>query len=253
MNKNFEIHYKVKEHFNFLLDHYNEEQILGVFLYGSQNYDLDTENSDVDTKAIYIPTFEEVVFNKPVSVKYDLPNGECCEIKDIREIIKNFKKQNINFIEILFTDYFVLNPRYEEIWKNYFIEFREGIARYDIDKAIHSMTHQALHTLKQAMTSDDAEKKISNVIRLIYFINKYVCERPYKECIIPTDDARDFILNTKKGHYNSDEYFFGIRILETILEGYAEMDYSYLVDKDKQEEYDSLMKEAVLKLIKLNL
>ena len=48
---------RVKEHYMYLLANYPERSILGVFLYGSQNYNLATENSDVDTKAIYIPPF----------------------------------------------------------------------------------------------------------------------------------------------------------------------------------------------------
>lgn len=35
---------------------YTEKQILGIFVYGSQNYGTATENSDVDTKAVIIPT-----------------------------------------------------------------------------------------------------------------------------------------------------------------------------------------------------
>ena len=33
-------------------------------LYGSQSYNLDTENSDVDTKAIILPTIEEYILMK---------------------------------------------------------------------------------------------------------------------------------------------------------------------------------------------
>ena len=57
----------VYRHYKHVCSHYNEDHILGVFLYGSQNYALDNGDSDVDTKAIYIPTFKEVVFNKPIS------------------------------------------------------------------------------------------------------------------------------------------------------------------------------------------
>ena len=55
----------LQEHKQAVLDAgFPEESILGVFLYGSQNYDLAHENSDVDTKAIYIPTIEECIFEK---------------------------------------------------------------------------------------------------------------------------------------------------------------------------------------------
>ena len=42
--------------------------VLGVFLQGSQNYHLDYAGSDIDTKAIIIPTLDDIVLNKqPVS------------------------------------------------------------------------------------------------------------------------------------------------------------------------------------------
>ena len=46
---------------NLLRKGYKEENILGIFAYGSQNYNLDTENSDWDTKAIIVPSFRDLV------------------------------------------------------------------------------------------------------------------------------------------------------------------------------------------------
>ena len=37
---------------------FNEEDIVGVFLYGSQNYNLDRENSDIDIKVITLPSLD---------------------------------------------------------------------------------------------------------------------------------------------------------------------------------------------------
>ena len=58
---------KLELHKKEVLKYYPEDQLLGVFLYGSQNYGINTETSDVDTKAILIPTFKELIFNRPVS------------------------------------------------------------------------------------------------------------------------------------------------------------------------------------------
>ena len=38
--------------------------VVGIFLYGSQNYNLDYEGSDIDLKAIVIPNINDIVFNK---------------------------------------------------------------------------------------------------------------------------------------------------------------------------------------------
>ena len=78
---------KLQAHYECACGHFNKDQILGVFLCGSQNYNTDLPTSDVDSKAIYIPTLQELAFDKPVSVELELPNGEHCEVKDIREMI----------------------------------------------------------------------------------------------------------------------------------------------------------------------
>ena len=247
---------RVKEHYDFVCEQYNEDQILGVFLYGSQNYNLHTELSDVDTKAIYIPTLAELAFEKPISKELHLPNGEHCEVKDIREIIKNFKKQNINFIELLYTDYCILNDKYKKLWLETFVVARECIARYDVHQGIHSMSHQALHTLRQAVNSHDGAevaKKISNAMRLLYFLERYVRGESYIKCLVPEGDAHMRILNMKKRTAAlSDVYFCAYEILKTSLEGYAEGDYKFLVDSENKKMVDELMNKATLEMIKLN-
>lgn len=157
--KDAKIMKRVQEHYDYLTQLYPPEQILGVFLYGSQNYGTDTENSDVDTKAILVPTLEDLCLSNPVSKEIHLPNDEHCEVKDIREMVKQFRKQNINFIEILFTKYKIINLRYANTWHEYFISQNESIARYDECKCLKSISGQAKHTIRQ---NPKDGKKISN-------------------------------------------------------------------------------------------
>lgn len=89
-------------------------EVLGVFMVGSQNYELDIENSDIDTKAIVIPKINDIVLNKqPESRLIVLENSEHIEVKDIREMFKCLLKQNINFLEILFSKSSYINPECE--------------------------------------------------------------------------------------------------------------------------------------------
>ena len=167
---------------NLLRKGYKEENILGIFAYGSQNYNLDTEDSDWDTKAIVVPSFRDLVLEDTVSEQIEIYNiyngiyccdkdstGEHCEVKDIREMVNMFKKQNINFIEILFTEYKWINPIYKDIWKKYFEDNRERIAYYDMYKTLESICGQSLHTIKQNPTNG---KKIANAYRLYIFLMK---------------------------------------------------------------------------------
>ena len=170
---------RVKEHYMYLLANYPERSILGVFLYGSQNYNLATENSDVDTKAIYIPTFEEISLNKtPISKELHI-KGEHCELKDIRLMWQMWKKQNMNFVECLFTNCVKLNPNYETLYFSTIFPHRDEIARYDEKAAILSTIYQTEHTIRQIKMeeSDKIGKKLANGYRLVNF-----CESFYIDC-----------------------------------------------------------------------
>ena len=113
---------RLKEHMQEVINRgYDEERILGIFLYGSQNYGFATEKSDVDSRVIIFPTFEEFCLQKDwVSKTIELENGEHIDIKDIRLMHDCFRKQNINFIEILFTKYRYLNPEYKSLYQPMF-------------------------------------------------------------------------------------------------------------------------------------
>jgi predicted nucleotidyltransferase len=59
MNKNEKIMNRLQEHYDEVIKMGYE--VVGVFLQGSQNYDLDYENSDIDSKAIILPKFNDFV------------------------------------------------------------------------------------------------------------------------------------------------------------------------------------------------
>ena len=153
---------RLEAHYKRACDHYGEENILGVFLYGSQNYNTNTENSDVDTKCILIPDLYHLAC-KPYNPSHLSVDGEICECMTIQHMVANWKKQNINFVEIMFTPYCIINSKFEQTWDNFLNLYREKIARYDVKKAILSMGHQALHTYKQ----DPSDfKKQMNMLRI---------------------------------------------------------------------------------------
>lgn len=112
-----EIKERLMEHYEEALQYFPEDQIVGIFLQGSQNYGLDTMNSDVDTKLIVVPSFKDICLNrKPVSTTHVRANNEHIDFKDVRLYMETFRKQNLNFLEILFTDYCWINPMYVEQW-----------------------------------------------------------------------------------------------------------------------------------------
>lgn len=180
---------RVQKHYDKAIEHYGAGAVLGVFCYGSWNYNTALENSDVDTKCILIPNLYSLAI-KPYEVKHLHIDDEVCECMSIMHMVANWKKQNINFVEIMFTDYCIINPLYQEVWYGYFSkEMRERIARYDIAAAVKSMSHQALHTMHQDPTD---LKKLMNTARIANTLANLVTNRDksYKDIIWQNENIR---------------------------------------------------------------
>ena len=172
--------------------------VLGVFLQGSQNYQLSYNGSDIDTKAILIPSFEDFVLNKkPVSTTLIKEDNSHIDIKDIRLMNNCFFKQNINFIEILFTKYKYLNPEYKEIYQPMF-DNNERIAHYNNYAAVNCIAgmvyekHKAMEhpypTLIEKIEKYGYDnKQLHHILRCEEFLKRYINGVPYAECLIPTN------------------------------------------------------------------
>lgn len=188
---------RMQEHYNRGVELYGESRIVGLFLQGSQNYGLDYEGSDIDTKLILTPTLEDIIFNrKPVSTTHVMENEEHLDAKDIRLYIQTFRKQNLNFLEILFTEFKIVNPQYEKMW-NVLVEHREEIARYNEYQAIKSMKGIAMekyHAMKHPYPSKLAliedhgydGKQVHHLIRVEDYIDRYIRGHSYESCLQPS-------------------------------------------------------------------
>ena len=189
---------RVKGHYDEALNYFPKEQIVGVFLQGSQNYKLDIEGSDVDTKLILVPSFKDIALNKkPVSTTHVRANDEHTDWKDIRLYMETFRKQNLNFLEILFTDYYIINPLYEEQW-NRLIEAREEIAHMNPYRAVKSMKGVAMekwHAMEHPYPSKvDVlakygydPKQLHHLFRVEEYLTRYINGETYKDCLIPKE------------------------------------------------------------------
>lgn len=238
-------------------------EVVGTFLQGSFNYGggMSDEQSDVDTKCLVLPSFEDVCLNrKPVSFTHMRENNEHIDIKDIRLYIECFRKQNINFVEILFTEFKIINPKYAVPMQK-LIEARENIGRYNVEAALNCMVGMALEKLKALEHPYPATKakidkygfdgkQLSHILRLDEFMGKYMAGVPYEKCLISNQQSR--LLDIKRNR-------------NIVLEEARQLasDYSasmkktrnkYLKGKvfSKDEEIDTLFDEFLVDCMKIN-
>lgn len=201
---------ELKKHYEEALKYFDEHHIVGIFLQGSQNYGLDVDGSDIDTKLIVTPTFKEIVrADNPISTTHIMDNDEHIDFKDVRLYIKTFLKQNPNFLEILFTRYFYINPLYKDLWMQ-LVEHREAIARYDIFanvKAIRGVALEKYHSMEHRYPSKMEiidkygydPKQLHHILRMEGFLNNYLKGLSYEGCLIP--DNYELLAEIKSGLY----------------------------------------------------
>lgn len=207
-----EVKNRIKEHYEILEKEGYE--IVFLALQGSQNYGLSYEGSDVDTKAIVLPSFGDIVYNKvPKSFTKILDNDEHIDVKDIRIMFENFKKQNVNYLEILFTKYIIINEKYKDLVKPLF-ENREIIAHFNTNQAIRCMAGMSMEKLKALQhpyptIKEKVEKygydnkQLHHILRMNDFIKRYVAGESFENCLIPTN--KEYLLNIKKTFMNVDQ------------------------------------------------
>lgn len=199
---------QLQDHYQESLQLFNEKEIVGIFLQGSQNYKLDYEDSDIDSKLVIVPKLEDICLNKkPISFTHCRDNNEHIDCKDVRLYIEIFSKQNMNFLEILFTDFFIINPMYAEQW-NRLRDYREAIARMNPYRAIKAMKGVALEKFyamehRYPSKADIVDKygydgkQVSHLLRVDDFLERYIAGESYQSCLIPSPDKYERIMNYK--------------------------------------------------------
>lgn len=191
------------------------KHIVGIFYQGSGNYGLDYEGSDVDTKCIVTPTFKEIALaRKPISTTHIRANDEHVDMKDIRLYVQTFRKQNLNFLEILYTKYcWFPNYSFLEQWSR-LIEHREEITHYDPVRSVKSMMGIASekyfameHHYPARMAWIEKygydPKQLHHLLRVSEYLDRYLAGEPYGDCLL-TKQA-DYLKEVKLGLHPLEE------------------------------------------------
>ncbi len=250
---------KLREHYKEALEYFPEDRIVGIFLQGSQNYGLDVEGSDIDTKLIVVPSFEEIAMNmKPISTTHIRANSEHIDFKDVRLYMQTFRKQNINFLEILFTSYAIVNPRYKEPWDR-LVRNREAIAHFNPYRNVQAMKGMALekyHALEHFYPNKATvlekygydPKQLHHMARLDDFLTRYIAGEPYVSCLIPKHI--DYLRRVKAGMYTKDE---AEQVAEHLMEHLLQITSSFYETYENKADpkVDQLLDEVQLEIMRI--
>lgn len=187
-------------------------EVVGIFVQGSQNYGLDIYDkdymSDIDSKAIVLPKFEDFVDGKePVSTTIVLPNNEHIDVKDIRVMFEILKKANVNFLEILFTDFCIINPKYysqflvvqnnaERLAFANMKALLNGIAGMSMQKFV-ALKHPYPTIIDKIEKYGYDPKQLHHIYRMNQFMKRILNGEMFGSALIAQDKA--YLVDIKKG------------------------------------------------------
>lgn len=203
---------RVDEHWETVNQIFEKDRVMAVALYGSQNYGCETEYSDVDTKAIVLPSLDDVIFERKVNkvIEGDKEGG-LCDVKDVRLMMRNFYKASINFLEILATGYYVVNPNFVEEWAELraicdiiALTFKENLVNSTAGLARHKLLCMARKTEKNAAQIEKYgydPKEFASLLRVFYFMNRFCDSESFCESLKVTDRQRKLILEARAGNF----------------------------------------------------
>ena len=196
-------------------------EIIGIFLQGSQNYNLDIYESnymsDVDTKCLVIPKLDNLIKGSAmVSKKYDF-EGEQIDVKDVRVMMEMWKKQNQAYIEILFTKYKLINPKYKA-YVDEIISMRNDITRMNLPQLarcisgmskekVCALEHEYPATIEKIKKFGYDPKQLASIIRLTHLIeNLFEEDKKFEDAIIyHNGELRNYMIDVKKGKIELEE------------------------------------------------
>lgn len=191
-----------------------------IALYGSQNYGLDIDlpdyKSDIDMKAIVVPTLDNLITNaKPVSIVVDTEDGGQCDVKDIRSFFETLLKANPAYVETLFTDYYIIDDDFivemetvlsmrEELVHALRAQFIRAMYGMMLEKE-KALTHPYPSIIHKIEKWGYDGKQAHHVLRLQLLMYEYFWHgKLLQDCFYP-DKCLDTLLDLKLNKYSLEE------------------------------------------------
>lgn len=201
-----------------------EKDWLGIFHFGSYNYNLADDKSDVDCRYI--------VFDEEPIREYINEVGEHIEVVNFNEFIRGVLGGQLTFIETIATELYFINPLYMEDWKiihslienlaaslapNIFNNFPEW-GKEVVDGFLRNLTEDPL-----GQVLGFPPKRISHMKRAIIITERLVNKQYSNLFILTEEDIVEHKL-IKRGIKFSDK-----REAKKVIQ----LDYKILVEKSK--------------------
>ena len=171
-------------------------EVFGVFLFGSQNYGLDRETSDIDVKVIYTKAPDE---QYKVFFRHE-PSGQITPLS-IDSFLSSLENGYHTWCELLFTDFYYVPYKFCRIWNRVLLERDKYICenkKVIIDREVEYINSQIDYLKKHDIKNvSQANKRLSYLYRSLFMIDSLLNNLTYAEALRPTEDIYDIIMDLK--------------------------------------------------------
>ena len=178
-------------------------QVIYIGLYGSQNYNLDDEFSDIDCKAIIMPSLHDIIFRNKISTTIECENG-AIDVKDLITFYEVIRKGNFSYIESIDTEYSIGDKYIKELFKQIRPNLKSFLgAMHEKRKAL---THEYPSKHEEFEKWGFDPKQLHHIYRLhtiLIYINdtgKFISFFKYDD-----DIRKEFLIDVKRNKKNYNQ------------------------------------------------
>lgn len=174
-------------------------KVIYIGLYGSQNYNVDDELSDIDAKAIILPNLHDIIFRKVTSKTIECENGSI-DVKDLITFYDVIKKGNFSYIESIDTEYSIGDKYIKELFKQFRPNLKSILgAMYEKRKAL---THEYPSKKEEFKKWGFDPKQYHHILRLHTILEYNVDNNMNVSYLKYKDQAREKMINIKRNKDN---------------------------------------------------
>lgn len=178
--------------------------------FGSYNYGLEVPGSDVDTKAMVLPTSRQVVMHeKQLSFELEMKSGDHCDVKDVRLMTHLMLKSDVTYLELLYSPYWCADNAYMEFVQK-LRSYRDFLANHDplrLMKVVHGRAMQRYKDFDKGFEGKKEllkrvgydPKQLHHLARYVFFMADYLKLKDFKLCLRPEGAEKEFLVALKGG------------------------------------------------------
>lgn len=235
----------------------NPYQIFFISTIGSQNYNLDDDQSDCDCMAVFIPNSKQLMYEQFVVKEDEL---DCGIIKwvDYRHWAQFVLKGNPNYLETIpsIAAHAIGHFTFEEQAQSLKSMCHRLVNRCP-QKTAYALAGAASHDFAKAAKKMEQEeyvpKCLASGVRNLILLEQVLQGKPYEDSIVFDGLMRDFIIRLKRGRFDEkrqEEICRSFsRYLDNIKKSNAYLNIKNYETKTDHEKMVSIFKDSIVNLI----